>query len=84
MIQFNPRIMNENAPSFLGGFLMGGSSSFYIWKDHFLLQISTNDLLIEYAVKIAGTLILGLVGGLAGMLAKDIYRILKKKLFKQR
>lgn len=71
--------MNENTPSFLGGFLMGGSSSFLVWKDSFLLQVNASGLLIEYGIKIAGTLVLGLVGGFAGMLAKDLYRHFKKK-----
>lgn len=77
---FNDNKMNDNAFPFLGGFAMSsiGSISF-LDNITIFLQVQTHDILVFYLVKILTTLFLGLVGGLAGMLAKDLYIWAKKK-----
>ena len=74
--------MNDNQASFLGGFLFSVASHF---KWVLTLQVAfvpgtiMGQLALEWSVKIIGTLILGIIGGIAGLMAKDIYKALKKK-----
>lgn len=68
--------MTENTPPFLGGFIMGGWSSVSVWANSQPLFIQ------DFLVNVGSTLVLGLVGGIAGMVAKDGYTFFKKKLTK--
>jgi hypothetical protein len=40
------------------------------------------DLAMDFAAKVIGTIILGIVGGLAGLFSKDLYKWLKSKFVK--
>lgn len=76
--------MGDNSAPFLGGFFMGGWSGLSFWDDALsLLQIDTMQFLEYFALKLAATMVLGLFGGIMGMLAKDIYRLVKSKIFKK-
>ena len=74
--------MNSNAAPFLGGFVMGGWSGFSIWDSvPPLAQVMTPTQIVQmYVIKLAVTLILGFLGGVTGMLGKDIYEKVKKYL----
>lgn len=75
--------MSDNAAPFTGGFIMASWGSFSILQElPTLLQIGAPGVLELYALKVLGTLILGAVGGVGGMLAKDLYRYFKNKLKK--
>lgn len=75
-------MINENSAPFLGGFIMGSWSSLSLWDSITVyLQLTHTQVLEYYAFKLLGTMVLGLVGGLAGMLAKDLYRHFKIKFF---
>lgn len=77
--------MNENSAPFLGGFAMGSWGSISLWDSMAVyLQVSNLEILEYYAFKVLGTLVLGLVGGFAGMIAKDLYRYFKIKFTKNR
>ena len=74
--------MQDYGTSFIGGFLFSvfGNIS-WVWS----LQIMpvTKDQAIMaaagFAMKIFATLILGIIGGIAGLFGKDIYETLKRK-----
>lgn len=71
-------MINENSAPFLGGFIMGSWSSISLWDNiTVFLQVSHTQMLEYYTFKLVGTMILGVVGGLAGMVAKDLYRYIK-------
>ena len=65
----------DSVYSFIGGFLVSVFGNI-----QWIGQIHTMDvkhLVIEWTVKIFGTMILGIIGGLAGLFAKDLYKYLK-------
>jgi hypothetical protein len=64
--------------SFAGGFLVSvfGNIS---WIAQ-IQNMSVNSLMIEWAIKIFGTMVLGIIGGVAGLFAKDLYKYLKDRL----
>jgi hypothetical protein len=66
--------MREDITSFGGGFLISvfGNIS---W----ILQLTAGDIAMEWAIKVFGTMILGVIGGLAGLFAKDLYKWIKRK-----
>jgi hypothetical protein len=69
--------MKESLYSFGGGFMMAILGN-YTW----LAQIGTGTvqgLVIEWTIKVFGTMILGVLGGLAGLFAKDLYKYLKDR-----
>ena len=77
--------MNDNAASFFGGFILSffGNAK-WVASLNLVLGgvfggIPYTDIATEWALKVVSTLILGIIGGLAGLIAKDIYRIIKKK-----
>ena len=75
--------MSDNAAPFTGGFIMASWGSFSILQDlPILLQINVPGAFQLYGLKVLGTLLLGAVGGIGGMLAKDLYRFIKNKLKK--
>lgn len=75
---------NGNSAPFLGGFLMGSWGSVSLLDNiTVFLNMSQSEILTYYSVKLLATLVLGVVGGLAGMVAKDLYRIIKMKIFKK-
>lgn len=76
--------MGDNSAPFIGGFFMGGWSGLSFWDDALtFLQINPTQFLEYFALKLAATMVLGLFGGLIGMLAKDLYRLIKSKIFKK-
>lgn len=78
-------MINDNSAPFLGGFAMGSWGSISLWDSMAVyLQVTNLQILEYYAFKVLGTLVLGLVGGFAGMIAKDLYRYIKIKLTKNR
>lgn len=82
-LDYKHKMMSENAAPFTGGFIMASWGSFSILRDlPTLLQINVPGTLELYALKVLGTLLLGAVGGVGGMLAKDLYRFIKNKLKK--
>ena len=70
--------LKETWYSFIGGFAVSVLGN-WTWLHN--LQIhppNVTTLVIEWTIKVFGTLILGVIGGLAGLWAKDIYKWLKK------
>ena len=63
--------------SFMGGFIVSVFGNIQ-WISQ-IETMSVQSLLIEWTVKIFGTMILGIIGGLAGMFSKDLYKYLKDK-----
>ncbi len=59
---------NDNTAAMLGGGLFGGTFSMKVWA----LQITTS-FPTEIAMKVCATIILSCVGGVFGLLAKDVY-----------
>ena len=73
--------MSENAAPFTGGFLMASWGSFSILREMpLLLQIPNQQTPEYFIVSVLTTLLLGAVGGIGGMLAKDAYKYIKDKL----
>jgi hypothetical protein len=70
--------MKDSLYSFIGGFTISVMGNI-----DWILQIdpanSLSNLMIEWTAKIFGTMILGIIGGLAGLFGKDLYKILKNK-----
>jgi hypothetical protein len=69
--------MKDSVYSFVGGFLISVMGNI-----DWLLQIHSNNissLMLEWTAKVFGTMILGIIGGLAGLFAKDLYKYLKEK-----
>lgn len=69
--------MAENNYSFFGGFAVSVLGNFKWLYD--LQVFNPQAIALEWAVKVLGTIILGIVGGLAGLFAKDLYKWLKRK-----
>ena len=74
--------MHDYGTSFIGGFLLSifGNVS-WIWSMQ-LMPMSSQDAMLyalSFALKIFATLILGMIGGVAGLLGKDLYNFLKRK-----
>lgn len=70
--------MENNAASFLGGFSLSVLAN---WQWIFAqIHIDPSDLAMSFAIKVLATLILGVIGGVAGLLGKDLYTGFKKKL----
>jgi|688.fasta_scaffold551101_3 hypothetical protein len=70
--------LKETWYSFVGGFSISVLGN-WTWLQN--LQVhppNVNSLLFEWTIKVFGTLILGVIGGLAGLWAKDIYKWMKK------
>ena len=76
--------MIDNVSSFIGGALISMIGAVHIWLTP--MQINTGsiagDIAMNFAVKVIGTIILGLVGGLTGLATKDFYLIIKKRFKK--
>jgi CDP-diglyceride synthetase len=78
--------MNDNIASFLGGaFLSIVGHANYLMKVSWYLRVNghAHELAMEWSIKIIGTLILGVIGGVAGLLAKDIYAGIKRRFKKK-
>ena len=74
--------MQDYGTSFIGGFLLSvfGNVS-WVWSLQ-LMPITSHDAYIYatgFVLKIFATLILGIIGGLAGLIGKDLYNFLKRK-----
>jgi len=74
--------MHEYGTSFIGGFLLSvfGNVS-WIWSLQ-LLPVTSQEAYMYaagFALKIFATLILGIIGGLAGLIGRDLYNLLKRK-----
>jgi hypothetical protein len=70
--------MKDSFLSFFGGFMVAVMGNI-----EWILQIdptnNLSNLMIEWTAKIFGTMILGVIGGLAGLFGKDLYKIIKRK-----
>jgi hypothetical protein len=69
--------VKDSLYSFGGGFVIS-----ILANIQWLAQIGSGDvsmMMIEWTVKIFGTMILGIIGGLAGLFAKDLYKYLKDR-----
>jgi len=74
--------MHEYGTSFIGGFLLSvfGNVS-WIWSLQ-LMPVTSKEAYMYaagFALKIFATLILGIIGGLAGLIGRDLYNLLKRK-----
>ena len=67
--------IKESIYSFGGGFIIS-----VLGNIQWIAQINAGGLAIERTIKIFGTMILGIIGGLAGLFAKDLYKYLKDKI----
>ena len=74
--------MSDDNISFTFGSLLAAIPAIsWLWP----LQLHTFDpanLATVWLIKVFGTIILGFLGGLTGMLGKDVYRFIKTKLQK--
>jgi hypothetical protein len=74
--------MQDYGTSFIGGFLLSvfGNIS-WVWSLQIPPLTSHDAYLyaIGFVLKIFATLILGIIGGLAGLIGKDIYNTFKRK-----
>jgi hypothetical protein len=76
--------MDDNTAPFIGGLIFGGSYGLSLWNESLkILQANPTQFLEFFALKLAATLVLGLFGGLVGMAGKDLYRFIKRKIFKR-
>ena len=80
--------MNEYGSSFIGGFLFSALGNVsWIWSMQILQNLPNNaaSFALAFALKIIGTFILGIIGGIAGVLVREahIYYKLRKKLKKK-
>src|SRR5574343_1187180 len=69
--------MENNAASFFGGFIV----SVFANVQWIFLQVGSQNpamMAKEFGLKVLGTFILGVIGGLAGILGKELYSVLKK------
>ena len=72
--------MNDDSISFASGSLLAAIPALnWLWPLQFH-GIDASNLAFLWVIKIFGTIILGFLGGLTGMLGKDFYRFLKYKL----
>ena len=74
--------MQDYGTSFIGGFLLSvfGNVS-WIWSLQLMPKTTSEayTYALAFSLKIVATLILGVIGGIAGLIGKDIYNILKRK-----
>lgn len=74
--------MNDDVLSFAGGSLLASIPAFsWLWPLE-LDGLNPSNLAFIWFIKVMGTIILGFLGGLTGMLGKDFYRFIKHKLTK--
>ena len=67
----------DSVYSFIGGFVISVFGNIqWIGQIH---NMNVQTLVIEWTIKVFGTMILGVIGGLAGLFAKDLYKYLKGK-----
>lgn len=70
--------MENNAASFIGGFALSVLAN---WQWIFAqIHIDPTNMAMSFGLKVLATLILGIIGGIAGLLGKDLYMGMKKKL----
>jgi H+/Cl- antiporter ClcA len=71
--------LKETWYSFIGGFSISALGN-WTWLHNLQVTPPYNptNLIMEWTIKVFGTLILGVIGGLAGLWAKDIYKWIKK------
>ena len=69
--------IKESIYSFGGGFIVSVLGNIQ-WVAQ-LNNFSVSHLMVEWTAKVFGTMILGIIGGLAGLFAKDLYKFLKDK-----
>lgn len=72
--------MSDDNVSFMSGSLLAAIPALsWLWP----LQIADpTNMATLWVIKVFGTIILGFLGGLTGMLGKDFYRFIKTKLRK--
>ncbi len=74
--------MENNAASFIGGFILSVMANVH-WIFGQIHPHTPNDaamVAMEFGLKIIATLILGVIGGIAGLLGKDLYGHFKRKI----
>ena len=59
--------------SFCAGFLPSGVKTYMVLQSYTPLE--------GFIIKLAGSVLVGVFGGFAGILGKDIYRYTKRKIF---
>lgn len=67
--------IKESIYSFGGGFVIS-----VLGNISWIGQVNAGGLAMEWMIKIFGTMVLGVIGGLAGLFAKDLYKFLKDKI----
>jgi hypothetical protein len=75
------RMSDDNISFTFGSLLAAIPAISWLWP----LQVNAFDpasLATLWVIKVFGTIILGFLGGLTGMLGKDVYRFIKTKLRK--
>lgn len=79
--------MNDNGAPFLGGFILSIFGNLN-WIHSLQVRIMPGNIYSEFFLdaiaKMGGTMILGVIGGLAGLFAKDLYKTLKDKFNKHK
>ncbi len=74
--------MENNAASFIGGFILSVMANVH-WIFGQIYPHTPSDAAeaaMEFGLKVVATLILGVIGGIAGLLGKDLYASFKKRL----
>ncbi len=73
--------MENNAASFIGGFLLSVMANVH-WIFAQAYPHTAGDAAeaaASFGLKVIATLILGVIGGIAGLLGKDLYASIKRK-----
>ena len=75
--------MSDNYAGTIGGSIFGAVSGFHFFIQGYVVPATTgnaaSDFVLEALMKMGGTIILAVLGGLAGLASKDLYKYLKSK-----
>lgn len=77
--------MTDDLRGIVGGAILGGLGGLHLFDVELLQAMPPTraaDFATDFMFKMAGTLILGVIGGLAGLFSKDLYKWLKDKFKK--
>lgn len=74
---------NDQLAASTGGGLFGLISSIKIWGMQVVPNVMQTPVYVEVALKIFTTIFISVIGGVCGLLAKDLYvYMIKPKIFK--